>query len=248
MELKYITTKIHSKESAGTVDGPGMRYVIFFQGCPLRCKFCHNPDTWNIDGGKLVNVSEIYKDVIQYKPFMKFSKGGFTASGGEPMLHKKFLASLFELLKGAEVHTAIDTSGYTTINEDLDKLLEFTDLVLLDIKHLVSEKHLEMTGVNNNKTLKFLSHLRDKKIDTWVRWVVLPGFNDSEEYARSFGEFIAQYPNVKQVELLPYHEMGKYKWKELGLEYKLDDMETPSKEKIDEISSILAEYGIKTLS
>lgn len=247
MDLQYITTRIHSRESAGAVDGPGFRYVIFFQGCPLRCKFCHNPDTWEVKAGKQVSVLELYEDIIKYKPFMKFSNGGVTASGGEPLLHKKFLIPLFELLKGAGIHTAIDSSGYTLIDEDLDKLLEFTDMVLLDIKHLNPEKHLELTQVNNIKTIKLLEHLNQKKIRVWVRWVVLAGLNDSDEYVEKFGKFILKYPNVELVELLPYHEMGKYKWEALGLKYELENIRVPSKETIKNISDKLANMGIKTI-
>ncbi len=246
MELKYITTNIHSKESAGTVDGPGFRFVVFFQGCPLRCKFCHNPDTWDINGGKLISVTNLYEEIIQYKPFMQFSGGGVTVSGGEPLLHKKFIIYLFELLKGSNIHTAIDTSGFVPINEELDKLMDLTDLVLLDIKHLNPNKHVDIAGVNNHKILKFLDYLAEKNIKTWLRWVILPGFNDSQEYAREFADFVKKYPNVELVELLPYHEMGKYKWQELGLKYELENILPPSKEDVAKIANILNECGIKT--
>lgn len=247
MKLNTISTRIHSVETGGTVDGPGIRYVVFMQGCPLRCKFCHNPDTWNPKNGQPKNLSELWKDIIKYKPFMKFSNGGITVSGGEPMLHKGFVTLLFELAKQADIHTAIDTSGYTNIDDELDILLTATDLVLLDIKHLNSDKHLELTGVNNKKTLALLKHLQERKIATWVRWVVLPGFNDSEAYAKEFADFIKDFDNVELVELLPYHEMGKYKWEALGLKYELDGVEPPSKEVIKRLAEILHERGIKTL-
>ena len=247
MKLNTISTRIHSVETGGAVDGPGMRYVVFMQGCPLRCKFCHNPDTWNAKGGQPKNLSELWKDILKYKPFMQFSNGGITVSGGEPLLHKEFITFLFELAKQADIHTAIDTSGYTNIDDELDVLLTATDLVLLDIKHLDSDKHLDLTGVNNNKTLALLDHLRDLKINTWVRWVVLPGFNDSDEYAKRFADFIKDYDNVELVELLPYHEMGKYKWQEIGLKYELEGMSEPTKKDIQRIAAILHSQGIKTL-
>jgi pyruvate formate lyase activating enzyme len=247
MKLNEISTRIHSRETGGAVDGPGMRYVVFLQGCPLRCKFCHNPDTWNPNHGQPTNLSELWKDIIKYKPFMKFSNGGITVSGGEPLLHKKFVAGLFELAKKSDIHTAVDTSGFVTIDDDLDKLIELTDLVLLDIKHLNTNEHHNLTGVNNRKTLAFLNYLQEKDINTWVRWVVLPGINDSDDYIKSFAEFIKPYTNVELVELLPYHEMGKYKWEELGLKYELDDIKEPSKEDIKKIAAVLHSYGIKTL-
>ena len=247
MELEYITTKIHSKETAGMVDGPGLRYVLFMQGCPLRCKFCHNPDSWKMDDGKLVNVSEIFKEIISYKSFMKFSNGGVTASGGEPLLHKKFLATLFHLLKDEGIHTAIDTSGYTMIDDELNSLLDYTDLVLLDVKHLKSNKHAELTKVTNIRTLELLDHLQSRKINTWVRWVVLPGFNDSLEYAEEFASFISKYNNVELVELLPYHEVGKYKWEEMKMKYELDDVSPPTAESMQNIEDILTKHKIKVL-
>ena len=245
--LGQTIARIHSKESAGTVDGPGIRYVVFMQGCPLRCKYCHNPDTWDCNDGKLTSVKEILYEALKYKPFMQFSGGGVTISGGEPLLHKQFIATLFEALKGYDIHTAIDTSGYATIDADLDKVLEHTDLVLLDIKHLNPNAHHELTGVNNIKTLAFLKHLQEKNIKTWIRWVVLPDFNDTAEYAESLAEFLKSYSNIELVELLPYHEMGKYKWEQLGLKYQLDGVEPPSKSKIKELSSILNQHGLETL-
>ena len=281
--MKEITARIHSRESAGAVDGPGLRYVIFFQGCPLRCKFCHNPDTWDTKGGEEVTVGELLKSIIEYKSFMKFSNGGVTASGGEPLLQKKFLIELFKLLKQEGIHTTIDTSGFVNIDDELDELLDLTDLVMLDIKHLDPQEHLELTGVENEKILRFLDHLRDKGVKTWIRWVVLAGLNDSEEYARGFRKFIKGdddvnsegvsekfkreieeieqaflgnickerwdddefkktiqgYDNVEKIELLPYHEMGKYKWEAMGMEYKLGEDMVPRKEVMDKINTIL---------
>lgn len=242
-----LTARVHSQESAGAVDGPGIRYVVFMQGCPLRCKFCHNPDTWNMRGGEVVSVRDLTDTIMKYKTFMDFSGGGVTITGGEPLLHKKFIAALFEELKYKQIHTAVDTSGYVNVDEDLDKVLENTDLVLLDIKQLEPDAHKELTGVNNAKIIEFLEHLRDKEVKTWVRYVVLAGFNDSEEYATKFAKFIKDFDNVELVELLPYHEMGKYKWEKLGLKYQLDDSSVPSRESIKNIAEIFHNYGVKTL-
>ncbi len=245
-EFKYITTNIHSIETGGAVDGPGIRYVLFLQGCPLRCKYCHNPDTWEIKGGERKSVSEIYKDAVSYKAFMNFSGGGFTATGGEPLLHKKFLIPLFKLLKSQNIHTNIDTSGYTNIDADLDELLDYTDLVMLDIKHLDTREHKNLTKVDNFKTLEFLKHLAQKDINTWVRYVVVAGFNDSLEYAKEFAEFIKPYKNVELVELLPYHEMGVNKWIKLGEPYQLSEANVPSKKRMQEIAKIFKEAGVAT--
>ncbi|MDR1693864.1 MAG: pyruvate formate lyase-activating protein [Lactobacillaceae bacterium] len=241
-----ITARVHSQESAGAVDGPGLRYVIFLQGCPLRCKFCHNPDTWNIKGGEELSVRDLVNNVMKYKAFMQFSGGGVTVTGGEPLLQKKFIYELFSELKYKGVHTAIDTSGYTKIDDDLDKVLSVTDLVLLDLKHLNPKAHADLTGVGNDLVFEFLKLLHQKKIRTWIRYVVLAGINDSAVYAENFAKFIKEFDNVELVELLPYHEMGTDKWSQLGLKYQLSKENIPSREKLKEIADILAKYGIET--
>ncbi len=242
-----ITGKIHSFESGGTVDGPGIRFVVFMQGCPLRCKYCHNPDTWLAKDGKTVTVDNVVNEVLKYQTFMNFSGGGVTFSGGEPMLQKKFLIPVFEALKANKIHTAIDTSGYTDIDAETKELLEMTDIVLLDVKHLVSAQHKNLTGLTNDKTFVFLEYLKQRGIRTWVRWVVLPNFNDTPEYAQQYADFVKQYPNVELVELLPYHDSGKYKWKQLGLPYKLEDTPIPSRTQIEKLAEILRDNGVQTL-
>lgn len=245
--LNQITGKVHSFESGGTVDGPGIRYVVFMQGCPLRCQYCHNPDTWLSKDGQTVTAKEVLQEILKYEDFMKFSGGGVTFSGGEPLLQKQFLIKIFEFLKRRKIHTAIDTSGYADIDADTEKLLSMTDMVLLDVKHLLPTEHKNLTGMTNDKTLAFLKFLKEKNIRTWVRWVVLPGFNDTPAYAENFADFIKQYPNVELVELLPYHENGKYKWKALGLTYKLEGTPEPAKAQIKELADILKNKGVKTL-
>lgn len=242
-----LKARIHSVESAGTVDGPGIRFVVFMQGCPFRCAYCHNPDTWDRNGGKEYTVEALAKEVLKYKDFFTFSKGGITVSGGEPLLYKKFLAGLFGVLKQNGIHTALDTTGFTALDRDLDALLDVTDLVLLDVKHLDPENHKKLTGQSNDKTFAFLSHLKKKKIKTWVRWVVVPELNDTEEYAEKFAGFIKQFSNVEKVELLPYHGMGEYKWRALGLRSPLEGAQTPPKEQMRKIKKILNGNGIETL-
>lgn len=245
--LNQITGKIHSFESGGTVDGPGIRTVVFMQGCPLRCQYCHNPDTWLIKDGKTVTAKEVLQEILKYESFMKFSGGGVTFSGGEPLLQKQFLLKIFEFLKRRQIHTAIDTSGFVDLDEETEKLLSMTDIVLLDIKHVMPTEHKNLTGMTNEKTLKFLAYLKEKNIRTWVRWVVLPGFNDTPTYGENFADFIKDYPNVELVELLPYHDSGKYKWQALGMAYKLEGTPQPAKSQIKELADILKAKGVKTL-
>ena len=172
---------IHSTESFGTVDGPGVRFVIFFQGCPIRCKYCHNPDTWNFGGGTEKTADELIKEYDSYKEFLK--SGGITATGGEPLAQAEFLAELFALAKSKNIHTCLDTSGavYNPDNHgEIDEVLRYTDLVMLDIKHIDSDKHKWLTGVGNENILAFAEHLKNKKIPVWIRHVVIPNINDSQ--------------------------------------------------------------------
>lgn len=242
-----ILGRIHSEESAGTVDGPGLRYVIFMQGCPLRCQFCHNPDTWNLNGGYMMSVDDMLANILKYKEFMSFSGGGVTVSGGDPILHLEFVTELFIKLRENGIHTALDTSGYVLGSKELDRLLQNTDLVLLDIKHLDTIKHKSLTGFDNLKILNFLQHLEDMKVKTWVRYVIIPTISDDLDYANQLGDYVKKFSNVECLELLPYHEMGKYKWQELGLKYKLDHISPPEPKVVKEIAKIIKSKGLKVL-
>ncbi|WP_026486599.1 pyruvate formate-lyase-activating protein [Caldanaerobius polysaccharolyticus] len=232
---------IHSIETCGTVDGPGIRYVVFTQGCPLRCRYCHNPDTWKMLDGKEVTVDEIIQDAVKYKPYMKFSGGGLTLTGGEPTLQIEFATELFKRCKEEDIHTALDTSGYVDI-EKADKLLKYTDLVLLDIKHIDSNTHKDITGVPNDKTLRFARHLSDIDIPTWIRYVLVPGLTDKQEDIEKLAVFVSTLSSVERVEILPYHTMGVNKWKELGYEYTLKDVNPPSKEAIARAINIFKKH------
>jgi len=242
---KTMTTKgmIHSIETFGTVDGPGIRYVIFFQGCPLRCQYCHNRDTWNIQDGKEVTVDELIADIKKYIPFMKSSGGGVTISGGEPTLQIDFLRELLKALKKLGIHTCIDTSGFVHL-EKVQDLLDYVDLVLLDLKHIDPEKHLQITGVPNNKILEFARHLSDKNIPMWIRHVVVPTLTDDPQDVQQLADFINTLENVEKVELLPYHSMGKIKWKKLHQLYPLDDLRDANDYDLQQVSSILLKNGI----
>lgn len=228
---------IHSIETFGTVDGPGIRYVVFTQGCLLRCQFCHNADTWEIGSGKQMAVDEIMDDLRSYLPFIESSGGGITVSGGEPLLQVPFLLELFKECKKAGIHTAIDSSGgcfssAPLFMEQLDELMEYTDLILLDLKHIDRKKHIGLTGMANDHILEFAKYLSNRNIPIWLRHVLVPGITDGAEDLLRMGEFIGTLNNVHKVEILPYHKLGVYKWEALGLEYPLKDIEPPSEEEV----------------
>lgn len=218
--------RIHSLESFGTVDGPGVRFVVFVQGCPMRCAYCHNPDTWDMAGGTLMEPSYI---IEQYERNISFYKGGgITVTGGEPLMQIDFLIDLFTLAKEKGIHTCIDSSGIAykpNGNPEwlakLDKLMTLTDLVMLDIKHIDPEKHKELTEQPNDGILAFAAYLNEKNVDMWIRHVIVPGLTDDDEYLYKLGYFIGQFKNLKALDALPYHTMGESKYEKLGIEYKL---------------------------
>ncbi len=219
--------KIHSIETCGTVDGPGIRFVVFTQGCPLRCKYCHNPDTWIMANGKETSTDTLVEEALKYKSYMNYSHGGVTVTGGEPLLQLDFMMDFFSQLKQHNIHTAIDTSGYI-FNDKVKEILNLTDLFLLDIKHFDPEQYQTVTGVELAPTLKFLDYLREKNIPTWVRYVLVPDLTDQEEAILGLSKHLSNYPNIQRIELLPFHQMGGYKWEELGLEYTLKDTPEPT--------------------
>lgn len=226
--------RIHSLESFGTVDGPGTRYVVFVQGCPMRCLYCHNPDTWAMTGGKMMSPEYIYKQYKRNEPFYQ-NGGGLTVTGGEPLMQVDFLIDLFTLLKENGVHTCIDTSGiaYNSNNEQwikkLDRLLELTDLIMLDIKHIDPEEHKKLCSQPNEGILAFAEYVSQKGVDLWIRHVVVPGITDNDEYLYKLGYFIGGLKTLKALDVLPYHTMGKPKYDKLGMDYPLKD--TPAMEK-----------------
>ncbi|MBQ8043697.1 MAG: pyruvate formate lyase-activating protein, partial [Clostridia bacterium] len=230
--------KIHSIETFGTVDGPGIRFVTFFQGCNLECKYCHNRDTWDINEGTYISVDELFENILRYKTYI-MPNGGFTASGGEPMLQPYFLISLFKKLREANIHTVIDTSGMIEITDTIKELLSLTDLVLLDIKHINSDKCKELTGFSNEKELAFARYLSDNNIPIWIRQVIVPGITDSKEDLLELKNFINSLKTVEKVELLPYHNLGEYKWNKLGLEYNLTGIRPANSDDIKRAKSIL---------
>ena len=230
---------IHSIESLGTVDGPGLRFVLFFQGCALHCKYCHNRDTWNMFSGTTMSIDDIVSKVLRYKSFLVPSGGGLTASGGEPLLQVKFLKNLFAKLKSKGISTALDTSGMFDITDDIKKVLEYTDLVLLDVKHIDPEKCKELVGFSNEKELKFARYLSDNNIPVWIRQVLVPGITDAKEDLLKLRDFIHGLNNVQKVEVLPYHDLGRYKWDAAGAKYPLDGVKPASLDDVKRAKEIL---------
>ncbi len=230
---------IHSIETFGTVDGPGIRFVVFMQGCPLKCLYCHNRDTWDTNKGNLTKLDDLISEIKRYIPYMNSSGGGVTVSGGEPLLQTKFVTNLFKKLKELNIHTALDTAGSLPINQDIQELLKYTDLVLLDIKHINDAESKILTGYSNKNNLNFAKYLSDNNIPVWIRQVIVPGYTDDEKDLLELKKFISTLSNVEKVELLPYHDLGKFKWNELGLDYKLADTRTADISDIERAKKIL---------
>ena len=216
--------RLHSIETFGTVDGPGVRFVVFFQGCPMRCLYCHNPDTWDIENASLtLTAEETLAKMTRNLPFYK--TGGITASGGEPLVQIDFLTELFTLAKAEGIHTCLDTSGATFNEKDterIDKLLAVTDLVMLDIKHTDEGEHLKLTKRPITAPLAFLNHLNEKGVKVRIRQVLVPGITDTEEQLTALGKIVASVKNLDKVEILPYHELGRAKYEKLGIDYPLE--------------------------
>ncbi|KXZ39377.1 pyruvate formate lyase activating enzyme [Alkalithermobacter thermoalcaliphilus JW-YL-7 = DSM 7308] len=238
-----ILGKVHSIETFGTVDGPGIRYVIFLQGCPLRCKYCHNRDTWDVNGGSEYTVSYLIDDIKKYLPFIKSSGGGITVSGGEPMLQPDFVKELLKRAKANDIHTAIDTSGFVNIDV-IDPILDYTDLVLLDIKHIDNKICKDLTGVSNDKTLNLAKHLSNRNIPVWIRYVLVPGITDSPEHLEELAKFLSSLNNIENIEILPYHTAGSFKWEQLGIEYPLKGIRQATDEDVLKARKIFEKHGL----
>lgn len=228
--------KIHSIETLGLVDGPGIRVVVFLQGCPMRCIFCHNPDTWTLESNLEMSAQELVNFILKYRNYFG-SDGGVTFSGGEPLLQKEFLLETLKLFKENNINTCIDTAGSIY---DVEDILDYVDLVIFDIKALNENKYFQITNYNINNSLKFLDLCQKKDKKLWIRQVIIPGINDNIDYINELALFIKDLKNVLKVELLPYHKKGIYKYKELGLAYKLDALEM-DKNKCDELNKYLNE-------
>lgn len=234
-----VKGRIHSFESMGLVDGPGIRTIVFFQGCQLRCAYCHNPDTWNFAGGTEVEPEELINKILRYKPYFERSKGGVTFSGGEPLMQPEFLLEMLKLCKANNIHTTIDTAGYGKGN--YEEILKYVDLVLLDIKHVTDIGYKDLTGQTINESKKFLDCVQSMNKKMWIRHVVVPGITDSEEHTKELADFIKPLKNVEKIELLPYHVLGVSKYENMNIPYKLEGLKPMNQEKLKEMETLLKE-------
>ena len=230
---------IHSFESLGALDGPGSRFVIFMQGCHMKCKYCQNRDTWPINCGKQYSTDEVIHKILKYKNYFIASNGGVTFSGGEPLLQPKFLIDVCTRLKQENINVTIDTSGNLELTEDIKKVIDLADLFLLDIKCINDEICKDLTGVSNKLELDFAKYLSSIGKDMWIRQVLVPGYTDKEEDLLNLKQFLSELKTVRKVEILPYHDMGKYKWEQLGCKYELEGVRLATPEDVERAKEIL---------
>lgn len=240
-----VKGRIHSTENFGTVDGPGVRFVIFSQGCRMRCQFCHNPDTWKIDDPKasLRSADDVLAEALKYQSYWG-EKGGITVSGGEPLLQLDFLLDLFKKAKAKGIHTTIDTCGKPFTREEpffskFEELMNYTDLLLFDIKHIDNEAHKRLTSLGNENILEMAKYLSEINKPVWIRHVLVPFRSDYDEFLIRLDAFIKTLNNVDKVEILPYHTMGKFKWDEMGLKYPLEGIEPPTDDRVQNAKNLL---------
>ncbi|MDB9520037.1 pyruvate formate-lyase-activating protein [Roseofilum reptotaenium CS-1145] len=234
---------IHSIETCGTVDGPGIRFVIFTKGCPLRCLYCHNPDSRCIKDGEAISVDELMVEIEKYRSYFQFSGGGVTLTGGEPLMQPEFVKDIFQRCHQIGVHTALDTSGYISL-EMAKPVLDYTDLVLLDIKSFDPKIYQKVTHVSIEPTLAFARYLNEIQKPTWIRFVLVPGLTDPLNNVNGLAQFVAPFENVEKVEVLPFHKMGEYKWQQLGYDYQLKNTEPPSQELLEQTIGIFKRHNL----
>lgn len=237
--------RVHSVESFGSVDGPGIRFVIFLKGCAMRCRYCHNPDTWDRAGGNLRSVDDVLSQALRYRSYWG-DKGGITVSGGEALLQVRPLTELFRKAKALGINTCLDTSAQPFSRKEnffpaFEQLMHFTDLVLLDIKHIDSDAHKQLTGWDNRGILDCARYLSDIHKPVWIRYVLVPGINDDDESLHRYRAFLDTLDNVERVEVLPYHSLGVYKWEQLGIPYTLKEVEPPTEESLRHVRKMLTE-------
>lgn len=234
------TLRIHSIETMGTQDGPGIRMVVFVQGCGFRCLYCHNPDTFDIEGGKEYHIDEIVRRAVNQIPYFA-NNGGVTISGGEPLIQRKNLIILFKKLKEHNIHTCLDSNG-RFLNNEAKEVLKLTDLVMLDVKHINDDIHKKLTGLSNKDTLKFAEYMEENKRPMWLRYVLVPGWTDQDEYLEKWGYHFKDYTSIERVEILPYHKLGVHKWELLDFDYKLKNVDPPSEEIKQKTKKIFEKY------
>lgn len=232
--------RIHSIESFGTHDGPGIRLVIFVQGCQFRCLYCANPDTMDISGGHFVNIEELVSRAKKQKPYFR-KNGGVTVSGGEPLLQRAILKKLFDRLHEENIHTVLDSNG-RLIDRQAKDLLDVTDLLMLDIKHINNDRHKKLTGLSNTSTLKVAEYRESTGKPMWLRYVLVPGWSDGEEHLHELGRHFSDYKTIERIEILPYHQLGVHKWEALGMEYRLKDVNPPESKTLETTAGIFEKY------
>ena len=243
LHCNEIKGRIHSTESFGAADGPGVRFIIFLQGCRMRCRFCHNPDTWKTDGGEEHSADELIKKALRYKTYWR-QDGGITVSGGEPLLQIDFLIDLLKKAKAEGINTVIDTAGNPFTREEpffskFNELMKYTDLLLLDIKEINPERHKDLTGFDNSNILDMAKYLSDIGKDMWIRRVLVPNLTNDDNELNNLYSFISSLKTVKKVEILPYHTLGIFKWENLGIKYPLEGYKPPTKEEVEKAEKIL---------
>ncbi|WP_207495936.1 pyruvate formate-lyase-activating protein [Aridibaculum aurantiacum] len=234
------TLRIHSIESFGTHDGPGIRLVVFTQGCQFRCLFCANPDTFDLKGGRIANIEEIVKLAVDEKPYFG-KRGGVTVSGGEPSIQAKHVKALFERLHQEGITTALDSNG-TIFNNDVKEMLDETDLLLLDVKHIDDAWHHIITLHSNRTTLRVAQHREASGKPMWLRYVLVPGYSDQEEHLHQLGRYFKDYKTIQKIEIQPYHTLGVHKWQALGMKYGLEGVNPPTQAQIEKTASIFQQY------
>lgn len=234
-----VKGKIHSIETMGLVDGPGIRFVAFMQGCAIRCAYCHNPDTWTTEGGQEYTPRELVDKIKRYKPYFNSSGGGVTFSGGEPLLQPEFLLETLKLCKEEGIHTTLDTAGVGF--GDYKEILKYTDLVMFDIKHLNKDEYEKLVGKKIDKSLEFLNKCQESGVKMWIRHVVVPGITDSRENIQKVKEFVDNLKNIEKVELLPYHVLGVNKYETMGIKYKLEGIKPMDKDLLNEMKKEIFE-------
>jgi len=244
--INEVIGRVHSFETFGTADGPGIRFIVFFQGCIMRCLYCHNRDTWPLKAGRSVTVNELMNEIVTYKHFIMPNGGGVTASGGEAILQSEFVSRWFKACHLENIHTCLDTNGYHHVNSKVQELIDESDLIMLDLKQIDNKIHKKLTGVSNKKILAFAKYLQKIGKRTWIRYVVVPGFTDDDKSANELGKLISDMQNIEKVELLAYHKLGAYKWQAFGESYQLENVEPPPIITLQRISEIIQSYGVKT--
>ena len=243
IRMEPVIGRIHSTESFGSVDGPGIRFITFMQGCRMRCQFCHNPDTWKIGEGHEITSEALLEEALKYRAFWG-KQGGVTVSGGEPLLQIDFLIDFFRRCKEEDVHTTLDSCGAPFTFEEpffskFEELLQYVDLILLDLKHIDTKGHKKLTGLGNENIIALAQYLSDKGQPVWIRHVLVPERTDYDEFLYRLSDFVSTLKNVRKFEILPYHKLGVYKWKNLGIPYQLDHIDPPTQERVENAKRIL---------